>query len=151
MQAIVEQYLNDGVTPNAACTAAAPCVSSSTAASFGTSPQPCASTNWTGMDLCKYAKTVPSDPANNTSRNCITGVTTGTLASCLMRYRLIFSGTSYEVSTMMESTVNAGKTANDGGVNDTNGTVGQHVLLQIYSDAELTTNLFRIAGTSTAL
>ena len=148
MQAIVEQYLNDGNAPNAACTGAAPCNSASNAATYGTSPQPCA-TNWLTMDVCKYAKNLPSDPANNTTRNCITGVTaTSTGTGCVMRYRLSFSGSSYEISTMLESTVNSGKAINDGGANDGSAVASAHFLLQIYSDVELTTSAFRI-GTIT--
>ena len=58
-----------------------------------------------------------------------------------MRYRLIFNGTNYEISTMLESSVNSGKLGNDGGV-----ATNSNALYQIYSQGELTTNAFTVAG-----
>jgi prepilin-type N-terminal cleavage/methylation domain-containing protein len=136
LQAIMEQFLNDGNTPSG-CATTAPCYSSS--GSFTTtSPQACA-TNWTGLSLCSDARTVPADPANNSNRSCVNGGASG----CLMRYRLIFSGSNYEISTMIESTTNTGKATSDGGT-----ATNANALVQIYSNTELTTNSFTTLGGS---
>lgn len=137
LQSYVEQYLNSDNTPTG-CGATTPCYSSSIA---GFGPQPCA-TNWMGINVCNSAATVPTDPLNGTTVNCINGSQT-IVTGCSMRYRLIFSGSNYEISTMLESKINSGKIANDGGV-----ATHANKLYQIYSLNELTTNQFNVAGTT---
>lgn len=107
LQSILEQALNDGITP---CTAARCASNTSTATSF-----PCAA-NWLGVNLCSYARTIPGDPLNNRASNCTNsgGVRT---ANCMMAYYVMTNGTDYEINVRQESTSNASKVANDGGDN----------------------------------
>lgn len=137
MQSLVEGYILNGNAPSG-CSASAPCYSSSIA---GLGPQPCG-TNWMGINVCSNSATVPVDPLNGAATTCITSETT-TANGCVMRYRLIFAGSNYELSTMLESRTNGGKVVNDGGT-----ATNANSLYQVYSQNELTTNLFTVAGGS---
>jgi prepilin-type N-terminal cleavage/methylation domain-containing protein len=116
LQAIIEQNLNDGGDFNT-CTPANTC-KSSTAGSAES--QPC-SNNWLGENLCLYAQTIPTDPANNQSRTVIVNVTqnnntyTPTTGTDTAEYFVGVSNADYEIMVMMESTSNAQKILNDGG------------------------------------
>lgn len=137
LQSLVEQHILNGNTPSG-CPASAPCYSSSIP---GLGPQSCSS-NWMGINFCQNAPTVPTDPMNGTAVTCLNSATT-TTNGCVMRYRLIFAGSNYEISTMLESKTNGGKVVNDGGI-----ATNANSLYQIYSQGELTTNLFTVAGGS---
>jgi type II secretory pathway pseudopilin PulG len=137
LQSLVEQHLLNGNAPTG-CAASAPCYSSSIP---GLGPQSC-STNWMGLNFCTNAPTVPTDPLNGTAVTCLDSETT-TTDGCVMRYRLIFAGSNYELSTMLESKTNGGKVVNDGGTS-----TNANSLYQIFSQGELTTNLFTVAGGS---
>jgi prepilin-type N-terminal cleavage/methylation domain-containing protein len=135
LQSLMEQYVNNGNTLSG-CAAGSPCHSDSIA---GQGPQPC-SANWTGLNLCTSANTVPVDPENGVTRTCYIGAST-TSNTCKMRYRMVFSGSNYEISTMLESITNVGKLLNDGGTS-----TNANSLYQIYSQNELTTNSFTVDG-----
>lgn len=135
LQSLIEQYINAGNTPSG-CLASAPCYSTSIA---GQGAQPC-SANWIGQNFCNSAATVPVDPMNGQDVACKNSTGTS-LTGCIMRYRIIFNGANYEISTMLESSVNSGKLGNDGGV-----ATNSNALYQIYSLGELTTNAFTVAG-----
>jgi prepilin-type N-terminal cleavage/methylation domain-containing protein len=125
LQAVIEQYLNDG--NSSVCETASGC--SSAGAGTGITSQPCsaswitAGTGTTAADLCAYAKTVPVDPSNNTTRACAHG------ASCLTVYRIIMASGNYEITVRQESTQNNNKQINDGGAT----TGAQTQWVQIYS------------------
>ena len=112
LQGIVEQAVNDSLPlcagaiggANAAC-------QSDAVATAGT--QPCA-TNWTGVNLCNYARTVPADPLNIAAGRC-TQSSGAQRTNCNMYYYMEVAGMDYEINIRMESTGNAAKIANDGG------------------------------------
>jgi prepilin-type N-terminal cleavage/methylation domain-containing protein len=112
LQAIIEQNINDGGNFDT-CTAAAPCNS---ADALAVESQPC-DANWLGEDLCLYAQTIPTDPANNQSRTVITNGTAGsvTTGADTAEYFVGVVGADYEIMVMIESESNAQKTVNDGG------------------------------------
>ncbi len=121
IQAILEQYVNDGVAVQGAWTTAI------TAAGAGTTSvgagnaqsQPCA-TNWLGVNVCAYASSMPTDPSNNQRRTCTNSSGTA-VNNCLMFYYVRFSGTNvapgsdYEIGVRQEATSNASKLSGDGG------------------------------------
>lgn len=145
IQAMLEQYINDGGAMSG-CATGSPCSSSTVT---GTSPNPCGTGNWMALNFCTWAKTVPTDPANGSQRTCILGDGTLSATTCLMRYRAVFSGSNYEIGTLFESTTNAGKLVNDGGTT-TAGNACRN-LFQIMSSTELTTcGTFTLAGASSA-
>ncbi len=111
MQGIIEQALNDSVTICAGAAGGVAACESSTVATPGS--QPCA-TNWTGVNLCNYARTVPADPLNLASSRCVNSAGT-TNADCQLYYWLDVVGVDYEINVRMESTGNAAKVLNDGG------------------------------------
>jgi len=135
LQSIVESYINNGNTPSG-CTTSAPCYSSSIA---GLGSQPC-SANWMGFNSCTSGATVPVEPLNGATFDCVNGLNT-TTTNCVMRYRLIFSGSNYEISAMLESKTNSGKAINDGGT-----ALNANSVYQIYSQNALTTDSFTVAG-----
>lgn len=124
IQTILEQYLNDGNS------VVGTWVTDLTTTGTGTTTvvagtnnvgEPCGS-NWLGVDVCNYAKTVPTDPSNNTRRSCATFGSTTPTANCLFFYGVEFSGASslapgsdYEIIVRQESTSNANKLGSDGG------------------------------------
>ena len=102
LQGIIEQALNDSVPICAgAAGGTAACRSDGNGVTTA-SQQPCAA-NWTGVNLCTYARTVPADPLNIAS------------ARCFMYYWLDVFGQSYEINVRMESLGNAARIVNDGG------------------------------------
>lgn len=116
IQAVVEQFLNDGGT-FASCAGGSPC----TSAAAGTADtQTCASTNWMTVSVCDYAKTVPLDPSNSSTRSCVDDSATGDIATaCGMNYRFAITGTDYEINVRQESRSNLSKVTGDGGDSDT--------------------------------
>ena len=114
LQAIVEQAITDTVP---LCVGIAGNLSAACRSNAVATPgqQPC-SANWTGVNLCNYARTVPADPSNVATGKCTssTGVTPPG-NTCLLYYWLDVVGTDYEINIRMESTGNRAKLANDGG------------------------------------
>jgi prepilin-type N-terminal cleavage/methylation domain-containing protein len=113
LQGVIEQYVKDGNAP--ICTDG--CDSAS--AGLGVGSQAC-DTNWMGVDLCKYANTLPVDPTNNTDKTCIGAESGGTAtdpktAVCKTIYRFKMSGSDYEFNVRQESVSNGSNTYNDGG------------------------------------
>ncbi|OGK13007.1 hypothetical protein A3A93_04040 [Candidatus Roizmanbacteria bacterium RIFCSPLOWO2_01_FULL_38_12] len=116
LQGIIEQALNDSVPICAgAAGGTAACRSDGNGVTTA-SQQPCAA-NWTGVNLCTYARTVPADPLNIASARCVGGtVPPGTATNdCFMYYWLDVFGQSYEINVRMESLGNAARIVNDGG------------------------------------
>ena len=119
IQAIVEQYMNDGGSFSS-CTTGAPCTS---ATSGAVDAAPCSgSTQWIGgssVTLCDYAKTIPVDPDNNATRSCVEDSSTGDInSSCTMVYRFAISGSNYEINVRQESVSNLSKVTGDSGDSD---------------------------------
>lgn len=112
LTAIIEQNITDGKA--AFCIAAAGC--SSSGAGNNVASQPCTS-NWLGVDQCKYANTVPADPSNNVSRTTITGgtVATPTTGSQSTVYRVKMVDEKYEINVVQEASANANNVLSDGG------------------------------------
>lgn len=71
----------------------------------------------TSVNLCKYANTIPTDPINNILGTHVGGSVSspGTDNTSAFRYRLIMSGSDYEINAFQESKSNIGNVVNDGG------------------------------------
>lgn len=114
LQTIIQQYLDDSNSFGSTCSTTTPCSSS---ASGSVDATVCSGTgNWLGgtsADLCNYAKTIPTDPSNGTTRTCVTG--TGTTGNCIMEYKVAISGSNYEINVRQESTSNETKVTGDSG------------------------------------
>lgn len=110
LQAIVQQWINDGKAPF--CTTAIG-VCTSDASSTNVNSDPC-NNNWLGQNLCDYTNSVPVDPANNKQR---TGLTGGNPATQTYTFRYFFGmrGSDYEIATRLESISNVNAVTNDGG------------------------------------
>ncbi len=128
LQALIEQVLNDGNTLPAAC-ATSPFCNSNTLVPAGTAlpnNQNCAATdNWLRMDMCVYARSVPSDPVNQANRSC-----EGVTGACSLFYELETNTEGdYEIRVRQEASANGPKMASDGG--------GDAAWLEIISDTDL--------------
>lgn len=115
LQAVLNQYLDDGNTPdvNSCLVAAGGCTSVAGSGKF----QPCDS-NWLGVDVCDYAQSVPLDPNNGATRTCVNGGTVDTPTfddNCSMMYRVKIEGGKYEINVRQESKNNADNAISDGG------------------------------------
>ncbi len=106
LQSVLEQAINDGL---AVCGAL--CRSSGT-----TTTQFSCSSNWLGVNVCNYARTIPADPQNNRTASCTNDAGVRSNA-CMMAYYVMVSGADYEINVRQESTTNAAKVGNDGGNN----------------------------------
>jgi len=106
LQAAVEQCLGDNLCANMH--------EDSTDGNTGTR----CDSNWTGINLCTYLKTVPIDPRNAQS---ITYVhSDGSNVANTGRYRLHIISGNYKISTLLESVSNRSKVGNDGGTQAVN-------------------------------
>lgn len=117
LESILIQLINDGVTiptgsGNLGITGGA---SSTTSGRTTNCTSTAASTNWLGIDVCNYAKTVPIDPRNNQPITAQGNSTNPQTAA----YNAIVSSGNYEVRTFLESPSNLSKLSSDGGNNDT--------------------------------
>lgn len=118
LQAVVEQFLNEGGVIPAAWATATTGITSAGAGNL--QAQPCA-TNWLGADVCNFTKSVPTDPLNNRNSSCAESGSATAIANCPMNYQLRINGagsTDYEIRVRQESVSNAQKLGSDGG-NDT--------------------------------
>ncbi len=115
LQAIINQYLEDGNTFSA-CTGGAtgtPCSSTSAGA---TDTDECQNTNWLGVNVCSYAQGVPVDPVNGAA-TCVTAA--NTTASCAnVVYRVAINGRNYEINARQESVNNDTRVTGDSGDSD---------------------------------
>lgn len=112
LESILVQLINDGVTiPTGSGNLGDTKGASSTTASRTTN---CTNTNWLGINVCNYAKTVPIDPQNNQSITAQGSKDPQTAA-----YNAIVSSGNYEVRTFLESSSNLSKLTSDGGDDDT--------------------------------
>lgn len=152
LQAVLEQYINDGnaVVPSwttavtaagaGPTTASTNSVTGATVAGNGTQSQSC-SANWLGANMCTYTKSVPTDPSNNQRRTCADASVAGTFTAnnCLMFYYVQFSGTSaapgsdYEIGVRQESVSNVDKLRGDGGNGDR--------WFEVFSNAQVVGNI----------
>ncbi len=123
LQAILEQYINDGnsVLGTWTTTVTATGGGTTSTSALNAQSQPC-DTNWLGVDVCAYASSVATDPSNNQRRTCVdTAQTNNQTNNCLMFYYVRFSGTStqpgseYEIGVRQEAVSNASKIEGDGG------------------------------------
>ena len=113
LESILVQLINDGVTiPTGSGNLGNTSGASSTTASRTTN---CNNTNWLGIDVCNYAKTVPIDPQNGQSITAQGNSTNPQTAA----YNARVSSGNYEVRTFLESPSNLSKLSSDGGNNDT--------------------------------
>jgi len=112
MQAIVNQYLEDGNTFTACTggTTGTPC--SSTGAGSVDSDE-CQNTNWLGINVCSYAQGVPVDPVNGSS-TCVTAANTTSTCTNVV-YRVAVSGRNYEINVRQESINNDARVTGDSG------------------------------------
>ncbi len=111
LESILVQLINDGVTIPTGSGNLGNGVLSSTAGKTTN----CNNTNWLGVDVCNYAKTVPIDPRNGQSITAIGNSTNPQTAA----YNARVSSGNYEVRTFLESPSNLSKLSSDGGNNDT--------------------------------
>lgn len=116
LQAVVEQYISDGNAIPAAW--ATPTVGITSQIAGNVQGQTCAATNWLGVDVCNYTKTVPTDPLNSRTASCAQAGSTTAITNCPMNYQLRVNGagsTDYEIRVRQESVSNAQKLGSDGG------------------------------------
>lgn len=106
IQSILDQALADNLT---LCTSL--CRSTGSSAT-----QYNCSSNWLGINVCQYARTVPGDPQNNRNGTCIDG-SGNKQSNCTMAYYVMTSGYDHEIDVRQESISNATKVANDRGDN----------------------------------
>jgi prepilin-type N-terminal cleavage/methylation domain-containing protein len=102
LQTFLEQWISDGQT--------VPASWQTSSGLSSTTNQNCASSNWLGVNVCNYLKSVPADPLNGATRSCA-----GSTTPCDFVYQIRVVGVDYEVRVRQESTGNAAKVANDGG------------------------------------
>lgn len=106
IQSVLEQAINDGLTPCGTI-----CRSSGS-----NNTQYSCSANWLGINVCAYARAIPGDPQNNRTSRCTNGAGLSQ-TGCTMAYYVQVSGADYEIDVRQESTTNATKVAQDGGNN----------------------------------
>lgn len=123
LESIIVQYLNYGnpPIPTDSCSTTTTingrtvCTSDSAGK---VKNQPCAS-NWTGVNLCSYTNTVPTDPANSEVRTFVSGtVSSPVLDTSSFKYYLRVSGSNYKICILQESVLNISRVVNDGGTVD---------------------------------
>ncbi|MCX7996899.1 MAG: hypothetical protein N2691_04070 [Patescibacteria group bacterium] len=119
LQAVLNQYLEDGHSFGSACTTAIPCTSEIVPS--GVSYTPCANTseNWMGgtnvtASLCQYIQSVPVDPVNTTT-DVVDDASPGDIKSDIAVYRFAVSGRNYEINVRQESITNLSKVTGDAG------------------------------------
>ncbi len=105
IQAVVEQALGDGLV---FCASA--CNSAGTATEYN-----CGS-NFLGVNICTYARSIQGDPLQGRTSTCMQGSGTQD-TNCNMRYVVKTLGLDYEINVRQESASNANKLAGDGGNN----------------------------------
>lgn len=124
LQAILEQYINDGGDPGPtweeAVTADGESGTTSMSAENAQSQGCAEADNWLGVDVCAYSTSVPTDPSNTQSRTCVDAGQENGLAedSCVMFYYLRTDGSEYEIGVRQEAAANASKVSGDGGDSD---------------------------------
>lgn len=111
LQAIIDQYLNDGNSLTGSCLISGTGCNSEMAGG-GLAPQACAN-NWLSINTCAYAQTVPVDPNNGQSRSFVTGASGTVLANA--QYLTIVNGSNYEINVRQEAEGNRSKVTADGG------------------------------------
>jgi len=115
IQAALEQFFNDGheVTGGGSATGV---LRESNAAGAATA----CNNNWIGENLCAYIRIVPMDPRNGVTIQYVFGTTGGFVTTQTpARYRVHFALGGYKASAIFESTSNAAKLINDGGISAT--------------------------------
>lgn len=122
LQAILDQYINDGNSFGASCLAGGGCFSISGSGLVSNKSQPC-NNNWLGINVCAYAQTIPVDPASHISntRTFVDGA------------RVV--GSNYEIIVMQESEANRSRVVNDGGTSADSSINNQ--FMQLGSDLSL--------------
>lgn len=103
LQGIIEQYIADNLSTVAAFTALSTSSSGSNSCSVG----------WVGRDVCKYANTIPVDPANRIVP--VTNGTGGGISTLAVYQVMLDSAAQYRICTRFESRANAAKMTTDGG------------------------------------
>lgn len=118
LQAILEQYINDGNAIPAGWSTAIAANGSAGTTSLGAGnvqSQSC-ETNWLGADVCAYSTSVPTDPSNAQTRNCVdTAETDNQATGCVFFYYVRTNGSEYEIGVRQEAASNASKVNGDGG------------------------------------
>lgn len=108
LQSIIEQYLSDN--PNN--------FTPITATSIG-GTNDCSASGWVGIDLCRYANTLPTDPTNRDSVVASTDTGTDNQETAEAAYQLILDvDGQYRICTRMESRANVAKLTNDAEANE---------------------------------
>lgn len=121
LQTIVEQLQSDGAIPvpmPAQWYAAAGASSNQTGVGAATTTsnadQTCATPNWLQVNVCNYTRTVPVDPSNGRTAQCVGCPVAGAAMNYGFRVRALNS-TDYEIRVRFESTANTAKVTSDGG------------------------------------
>lgn len=86
--------------------------------------------NWTGLNLCDYLKTVPTDPKNGLKTDLIKSSTEKENIEAY--YRLRTSGSDFKLSARFESSNNASKLTSDGGAH-----TNSKLYFELYNNAAL--------------
>lgn len=108
LQSIVEQYLSDNPSD----------FTPITATSTGLTND-CSASGWIGIDLCRYANTLPIDPTNRDSVVASTDTGTENQERNPAAYQFILnSDGQYRICTRMESRANVTKLTNDAEANE---------------------------------
>lgn len=132
MQAIMEQFINDPGRDIPDAWGAVGGVNSATfsdgvTSATGVTQMPC-NDNWLGLDdggaaidVCQYAKFVPTDPSNNQQREVNDASVAGNRSQQVTIYQMrtvAVNSTDYEMRVRLESASNLEKITNDGGDNN---------------------------------
>lgn len=105
LQSIIEQYLSDNST-----------VTGMTEVSGG-GTNACGASGWTGIDLCAYANTLPTDPTNRATVVAVTDA--GGTTNATAQYSIIINDQGqYRICARMESRANVAKMTTDGEANN---------------------------------